>query len=242
MASPAQCIANAQNATHSTGPKTAEGKAASARNSVRHGLFAAYGQLAPEQRELIDQCVEQMHAGIPPQCAAFEHVIREFAIATWRMELCHQLEASFFSSAAAAEMQNPESAALVEKLGENIILGLVLTHDAEGPNVFAKLLRYQASATKELNRTREAYARIVEDIDTRNYRTKPIPKPKAAAPPPEPGETPADTPRNAPCPCGSKQKYKRCCGAVAPEVVRQAPTASTCVPGTSAPAALPRSS
>ncbi|MGD0841083.1 MAG: hypothetical protein ABSA32_08000 [Candidatus Acidiferrales bacterium] len=33
--------ANRQNATHSTGPKTAEGKAASSRNAISHGIFAS---------------------------------------------------------------------------------------------------------------------------------------------------------------------------------------------------------
>ncbi len=39
----------------------------------------------------------------------------------------------------------------------------------------------------------------------RTPQTKPIPKP--------------DTPRNSPCPCGSKLKYKRCCGIGAPAVL-----------------------
>ena len=37
------------------------------------------------------------------------------------------------------------------------------------------------------------------------------------AAPPEP----AGTPRNAPCPCGSGEKYKRCCGAAAPPVLNR---------------------
>ena len=238
MASPAQCIANAQNATHSTGPKSAEGKSVSAYNSVSPGLFAAYGQLAPENRELIDRYVEDMHAGIPQQGAAFEHVIREFAIATWRMELCHQLEASFFSNAVAVEKQDPESAALIQKLGEHIILGLAITRDAKGPKVFSKLQRYRSSVTKELKRAREAYALIVVEIDIRNHKTKPISMPKASSPPPEPCEPPADTPRNSPCPCGSGQKYKRCClvrhsskseggGVTAPAVLGRTSTAAS---------------
>ena len=41
MASPAQISANKANALHSTGPKTIEGKARSARNATSHGLSAA---------------------------------------------------------------------------------------------------------------------------------------------------------------------------------------------------------
>jgi len=32
-------------------------------------------------------------------------------------------------------------------------------------------------------------------------------------------QTPPQTPRNAPCPCGSREKFKRCCGKTAPPVL-----------------------
>jgi hypothetical protein len=38
--SPRRIAANQQNAQHSTGPKTAEGKARSAQNASSHGLFS----------------------------------------------------------------------------------------------------------------------------------------------------------------------------------------------------------
>lgn len=34
--------------------------------------------------------------------------------------------------------------------------------------------------------------------------------------------TPPQTPRNAPCPCGSREKFKRCCGKSAPPVLSRA--------------------
>ena len=40
MATEKQINANRQNAQKSTGPKTAEGKAAVSQNAVKHGLFA----------------------------------------------------------------------------------------------------------------------------------------------------------------------------------------------------------
>ncbi|MBN2181419.1 MAG: hypothetical protein JW715_05860, partial [Sedimentisphaerales bacterium] len=40
MSTQAQINANRQNAQKSTGPKTAAGKAVSAKNAVKHGLFA----------------------------------------------------------------------------------------------------------------------------------------------------------------------------------------------------------
>ena len=37
----------------------------------------------------------------------------------------------------------------------------------------------------------------------------------------ENAQTPVQTPRNAPCPCGSRQKYKRCCGKQAKPVLNK---------------------
>lgn len=40
MATPAQIVANRRNALKSTGPKTGQGKRASSRNAVKHGVYA----------------------------------------------------------------------------------------------------------------------------------------------------------------------------------------------------------
>jgi hypothetical protein len=88
MATPAQCIANAENAKLSTGPKTEEGKAKVAKNGVRHGLFAAFERLAPADKDRISQFVLELHNGLPEQCTAAEDIIGQYAIAKWRNELC----------------------------------------------------------------------------------------------------------------------------------------------------------
>jgi hypothetical protein len=49
MATEAQIKANQQNAQKSTGPRTAEGKAAVSRNAVKHGLFASDPVILGEQ-------------------------------------------------------------------------------------------------------------------------------------------------------------------------------------------------
>ena len=48
------------------------------------------------------------------------------------------------------------------------------------------------------------------------------PAPVAPASPGSFCEKPKLTPRNATCPCGSGNKYKRCCGKDAPPVLNQA--------------------
>lgn len=63
MATAAQCLANAANAQHSTGPSTEEGKAKVAKNGVRHGLFAAYERLAPAEAARVAAFVHELSEG-----------------------------------------------------------------------------------------------------------------------------------------------------------------------------------
>ena len=101
MATPARCLANAENAKLSTGPKTEQGKATAAKNSVGHGLFAAFESLAPADKDRIGQFVIELHDGLPEQSPAYEDVIGQYAIAKWRSELCCRLQSAFFASATA---------------------------------------------------------------------------------------------------------------------------------------------
>jgi tetratricopeptide (TPR) repeat protein len=64
------------------------------------------------------------------------------------------------------------------------------------PGVFADLPNEQAARAVAFELGREIWNKVPLPGD--GYRTRPIPRPE----------------RNAPCPCGSGQKHKRCCGAV----------------------------
>jgi SEC-C motif len=212
-----QCIANAANAQHSTGPKTEQGKSTVAKNGVQHGLFAAYERLAPADAARITQFIEELSDGFQIQSAAFADVIRQYAIAKWRSELFYRMEASVLESAIADERASPESAALIEEYGEDILFGHAIRHDAAGPNAFTKLMRYESRVMKELGRARDSYYKLLEILAGEN--AKPISGPKAVNTHPAPPETPSQTPRNAPCPCGSGIKFKRCCGIESPAML-----------------------
>ena len=215
MSSPAQCLANAGNAKLSTGPKSAEGKAAVAKNSVRHGLFARYENLSPEHSARVDEYLELFHEGFPQQCDLYEYIIHQFAVANWRQENYYRMESAFFNAAVHQETQDPQSASRCEGADVTTILGYALIRDCKGPNVLAKLLRYKSQVSKELELARNAYGQVMGDITEEKNRAKPILPPQ---PEPALAEEP-QPPRNAPCPCGSGIKYKRCCGMTAPAIV-----------------------
>ncbi|MHC4510779.1 MAG: hypothetical protein ACYTAO_17790, partial [Planctomycetota bacterium] len=62
MSTQAQTKANQQNAQKSTGPRTAEGKAAVAQNAVKHGLFAVQEVISTENQAEFDLLREQLSA------------------------------------------------------------------------------------------------------------------------------------------------------------------------------------
>jgi len=54
----------------------------------------------------------------------------------------------------------------------------------------------------------------------------PVPRPQPLTPGPRPQAPDLAVPRNAPCPCNSGLKYKRCCGVAAPPVLTGSPAAA----------------
>ena len=195
MATSAHALANTQNAQHSTAPKTEAGRSKVARNGTSHGLFTAYERLAPEAADRVNGLIAMLQAEVPHPCQDHKEKVREFALAIWRNELFRKMETAFFEAAIVSEVERPGSAALVETYSENILWGRALVHDAEGPKVLTKLMRYENLVKKELKSAGEAYRNLMEPNFAAN-KANPIATPVAA---PEAAHTP-QTPRNAPCP------------------------------------------
>ncbi len=84
MASEAQISANRRNAVQSTGPKTAEGKAAASRNALRHGLSAQPVVLFDEQARDFTQFHDGLRAALDPADAAEEELVERIVICAWR--------------------------------------------------------------------------------------------------------------------------------------------------------------
>ncbi len=109
MASAKQISANRRNALRSTGPRTADGKARSSRNAVRHGLRSA--DLMPDAAEATDyhawraRFVRDMRPVGPLETGLAEQA----AIALWRLHKS-EVEETAMLAAAAEEIatQRPE--------------------------------------------------------------------------------------------------------------------------------------
>jgi hypothetical protein len=87
MTTDRQIAANRQNAQHSTGPRTPEGKAAASRNNTRHGLKAASPVIPKlESPEDWEQHRQTTAAGLNPGNALEEALAERIALILWRLD------------------------------------------------------------------------------------------------------------------------------------------------------------
>src|SRR3954452_19749524 len=85
MASAAQITANQANALRSTGPVTPEGKAASSRNSTRHGLSANFSVLPHENADEFQELEQALLSEFSPSGEHETFLVHEMARTRWRL-------------------------------------------------------------------------------------------------------------------------------------------------------------
>ena len=165
MATPSQINANRLNASFSTGPRTTEGKAASARNATKHGLSSAFKVLAHEDQGEFDSLVEQLHAHYRPANVVQRLLVDQMAQAQWRLSRAQRLQTVALDLLAGCEDRaNPDTRIVEAMLGSN-------------PNAIGLLDRYAAQAERSFHK---AY-RELQAAKQRQTEAAGQPRPTAAA-------------------------------------------------------------
>jgi hypothetical protein len=176
----------------STGPRTPEGKARTSKNAVSSGLFAARDYVRPEEAAEYYQLHETLWKELHPSTLMENIQAAEIVTASWRLHRCAGLEAELESAADPVAERKSIDRARIQ--------------------VHGLLLR----ATAELRRLRKDNAETPSTKQTQSPAAPALSKVEQLC------VAPAEIPRGAPCPCGSSQKYKRCCGRDAPGVINGA--------------------
>jgi hypothetical protein len=205
MASDSQINANRENARHSTGPKTADGKASSARNSTRHGLLAREAVLPEEDPREFRDLLASLEAEFQPATPVEELLVRDMASAQWRLRRLTRIETGFLM----AEMQHvrkwefnqPQrtprdpSTSQERYARDTLVLGHVFNKNT-GSDGFGKLIRYETILHR-------AFYKALDTL--KKFRATPLPPPAPAVPdepehsaPNEPNSPPAGAPETAP--------------------------------------------
>jgi hypothetical protein len=135
LLSPARAEASRRNGAQSRGPKTAEGKARSAQNALKHGLRAEkFVVVRGENPQAFAALESALAAELAPDGVLQGLLAGRIARAAWRLERAERIEAELF-----------------ERHGyDNANLGLAMIRDGNGARAFDSLLRYRGTALAEL--------------------------------------------------------------------------------------------
>jgi hypothetical protein len=100
MASPAQILANRENAQRSSGPRTTEGKQAASRNSTRHGLTGTQLVMPGEDATAYEELLEGIRCSYKPANEAERILVEQIAANAWRLMRAQRVETAFLAKLA----------------------------------------------------------------------------------------------------------------------------------------------
>lgn len=170
-ATEAQINANRRNAQKSTGPRTAEGKAASSRNGLTHGLCAGKHILTDEDPEEFLLLLKDLHDRFRPVGQSEEKLVLRIAAGQWRLDRTLPMEAGIYRQrleAVAAKDYSLKQALVNQKrnhefdpervppapappdAGDRLARAFMI--DCDGPNSLAKLTRYETTLERSIDR------------------------------------------------------------------------------------------
>jgi hypothetical protein len=134
----ARAEASRRNGAKSRGPRTAEGKARSAQNALKHGLRAQQVVLPGEAAAEYAAVEAALIGELAPDGMLQSILVRRIARAAWRLERADRVEVEVL-----AQQQRDGVAST----------GLALIRDGNGTRSFETLLRYRGAAAAELMRS-----------------------------------------------------------------------------------------
>jgi hypothetical protein len=153
MTTEAQVTANRLNAQESTGPRTAEGKAAVALNAVKHGLRAQAVVLPGEEPDEYEQYRERMLEDLQPQDLQEMEQAERIVDLAWRLRRAGRYHSAVFDA-----LYEQQAATLAAEAGEpgagDRVLGRMLVADFSGPRVLERVQLYERRIERSLLRAR----------------------------------------------------------------------------------------
>ncbi len=105
MSTQEQTTANRKNAQASTGPKTAEGKATSSQNGVKHGLFAKNDVISGEDLAFYEAHRQDIYEEFAPMTPTESVLTQRIASLTWRLMRADRLQTTTINTLVAAQQR-----------------------------------------------------------------------------------------------------------------------------------------
>lgn len=214
MPSDKQLQANRLNATHSTGPRTPDGKARAALNAVRHGLLARSCVLPEEDHEQFRALLAALEAEHQPAGPEETYLVEQIAAAQFRMARLHRIEIGFLDAQSAQFTNRDRRQAGLPELKERYaepaslppgarfdahtrLLGRVVQGNSQSDG-FSRLARYATAIQRTYFQSLKMLLEL-QDRRNRPEQNEPIlpAPPRAPSPPSRP---PSRPPRPSPKP------------------------------------------
>ena len=202
MSTKAQINANRQNAQKSTGPKTAEGKAAVSQNAVKHGLFAAEAVISVENPADYALYRNEYLAELLP-VGMVESVLAERIVSlSWRLQRAERMQNQVIDDMIGREVTNDPARRDRECYYINkgiyqgdprmnlddLPLGRIATSDWSGDRVIERLMLYERrienSLYKTINRLKQYQVVRRIELDETGESSAPAKDEAAARPAP----------------------------------------------------------
>ena len=130
---------NRANSEHSTGPRTAEGKARSSQNALRHGLLSRTPVLRSEDQAAYEQHCRQFFDEHRPATPTETQLTQELADTSWRLNRVSALEAELLNRA--AHPANEEAAIAFDIVDAHRAISILSLHSARLSRQFQRALQ-----------------------------------------------------------------------------------------------------
>jgi hypothetical protein len=215
MATAAQITANQHNAQRSTGPATPGGKARSSLNNLNHGFRSQSVLLPGDDPAEYETLLDELRDHFTPGDLSDDRMVREMADAEWRRRRARRYQQALLTR------KIEEFAPLHPHADPLDLQAFALEAVLRESSSYAQFLRFETKFERQDSAAYRQWCAYRQDMDRKRHRDfetefldslrAPRPKPYSAILPDEPNSPAPETPRNAPCPCGSGLKYKRCC-------------------------------
>ena len=174
MATQAQILANRRNAQKSTGPRTAEGKAAVAKNATKHGLFSSQNVVISEDQADFDAFRGDLLAELDPVGTMESVLAARIVSLTWRLQRAARMQNELIDVKIRREINDtrPElSESLItgkpcdlskysDECYDDQVLGYVAMRDFAGSRALERLSLYERRFEASLFRTMAEFRKL----------------------------------------------------------------------------------
>jgi len=207
------------------------GKARSSRNAIRYGLYTFHDFIREGEQQEYSKTLTALMAELSPEGILEQTFATQIMAANWRLRRCGLVEFDLAESTLDPMAAGPDdlqaektqksvdraraqafsllrrSLAELRKLQSERTIEGSFCKPAETPAETAPPSDREVGDSTRPGRDREAERSSALTAATHGLMAGSFCKPAATTP-----AVSTKVPRNAPCPCGSGQKYKRCCG------------------------------